>query len=234
MTAPQPTPGPSKSLNLDEMDWQALFKRHGQKIAIGASALVIAAAAVWLYISSEQRKETFAAQELEQARSEAEAGNLPLATSDLTRLIDRFGGTRAADQAVISLNQIRLIQGQRDVAINALQQFVRSRLPDYVAASAYGLLGGGLEDQGKLREAGAAYRQAAGRAELDFQKAGFLLDAGRTLAASGDSTGAKASYGEVLAKYGALDQAAEARVRMAELGGVVPAPADSVAPRSRT
>jgi len=233
MTAPQQTPETRRPSGLQEMDLQAVLKQHGRTLGIGAAVVVIAAAAAWLYISSERRKENFAARELDQARSEAEAGNLPLASSDLARLIERFRGTRAAGQAVIVLNQIRLIQGQRDVAVNDLQQFVRSGLPDYVAASAYGLLGGGLEDQGKLREAGAAYRQAAGKAELDFLKAGYLLDAGRALAAAGDSAGAKAAYGEILSKYGSLDQAAEARVRMAELGGTVPERADSTS-RSRS
>lgn len=227
MTAPQQTPETRRPSALQEMDLQAVLKKHGRTLGIGAAVVVIAAAATWLYISSERRKENFAGRELDQARSEAEAGNLPLAGSDLARLIERFRGTRAAGQAVIVLNQIRLIQGQRDVAVNDLQQFVRSGVPDYVAASAYGLLGGGLEDQGKLREAGAAYRQAASKAELDFLKAGYLLDAGRVLAAAGDSAGAKTAYGEILQKYGLLDQAAEARVRMAELGGSVPERADS-------
>jgi len=233
MTAPQQTPETRRPSALQEMDLQAVLKKHGRTLGIGAAVVVIAAAATWLYISSERRKESFATRELDQARSEAEAGNLPLASSDLARLIERFRGTRAAGQAVIVLNQIRLIQGQRDVAVNDLRQFVRSGVPDYVAASAYGLLGGGLEDQGKLREAGEAYRQAAGKAELDFLKAGYLLDAGRVLAAAGDSAGAKAAYGEVLSKYSSLDQAAEARVRMSELGGTVPERADSTA-RSRS
>jgi len=232
MTAPQQTPETARPGTLQHMDLQAVLKQHGQKLAIGAAVVVIAAAAGWLYMSSEQRKENFASRELTQARSEAEAGNLPLAASDLSRLIERFRGTRAAGQAVIVLNQIRLIQGQRDVAVNDLQQFVRSGVPDYIAASAYGLLGGGLEDQGKLREAGAAYREAAGKAQLDFLKAGYLLDAGRALAAAGDSAGARAAYGEVLSKFGSLDQAAEARVRLSELGGTAPQSADSTTNRS--
>jgi hypothetical protein len=41
---------------------------------------------------------------------------------------------------------------------------------------------------------------------------------------SGDTAAAKASYQELLTRYGALDQSAEARVRMAEIGGEVPPP----------
>jgi len=91
-----------------------------------------------------------------------------------------------------------------------------------VLASAYGLLGSGLEDAGRPAEAAEAYRQAAAKAELDFLKATYLLDAGRAASLAGDTAAAKASYQELLTKYGTLDQSAEARVRMAEIGGEVP------------
>lgn len=226
MSAPE-TSGTRSGTQLPpvEGDWTEVLQRHGRTLAIGAGVLVVIAASVWLYVSSSQRKEMFAATALTQARASAEAGNLPLATSDLQRLIDRFSGTSAADEAVVLLNQIRLIQGQKDPAVAALQSFVRGDRPDHVRASAYALLGGGLEDQGKLREAGAAFREAARAARLDFLKAQYLIDAGRTLAAAGDTAAARAAFGEVLERYGELDQAAEARVRMAEIGGEVPPPA---------
>jgi predicted negative regulator of RcsB-dependent stress response len=217
MTAPD-----TASSKLDDLKVADWAKQNGRNLAIGGGILAVLVSGIYLYKTSQIRKERFASQELMQARNSAESGNLPLAASDLGKLIDRFGGTSAADEASILLNQIRMVQGQRDVAVNALQQFVRGRHSDYVAASAYSLLGGGLEDQGKPRDAAEAYRQASARARLDFQKAQYLLDAGRAFTAAGDSTAAKAVFNEVLTKFGRLDQAAEARVRMAELGGTVP------------
>ena len=216
---------PTKAVAVDEeLDLQDWIARYGRKTAIGAGIAVVVAAVVFLFLSSAKRKEAFASQELLQARNSAEAGNLPLAASDLSRLIERFGGTRSADEAVILLNQIRLVQGQRDVAINALQQFVGGSHPAEIKASAYGLLGAGLEDNGKPKDAGDAYRQASNSARLDFLKAQYLLDAGRAFTAANDSAGAKSAYSEILDKFGRLDQAAEARVRMAEIGGTVPPP----------
>lgn len=223
MTAPNTTP-----VKFDEDRMAEFARQNGKKLAIAGAVLVVLVAGLWWYQSSSRRKEAYASQELMQARATAEAGNLPLAASDLTRLSDQFKGTRAADEATILLNQIRLVQGQRDVAINALQDFVRGRHDNLVKASAYGLLGAGLEDEGKLKEAAESYKLAAQHAELDFLKAQHLIDAGRTFAAAGDTTAAKASFGEVLDRFGRLDQAAEARVRMAELGGTVPPlPADT-------
>ncbi|MFI5279123.1 MAG: tetratricopeptide repeat protein [Gemmatimonadales bacterium] len=203
----------------DLSDW---IRDNGRTALITAGLVAAAAVGTWLYIASQNRKEEFASQALMQARSEAESGNLPLAATDLTRLAERFGGTNSADQAVILLNQTRLLQGQRDIAINALRQFVSGRHSDYVKASAYALMAGALEDAGKSREAAEAFHQASQNARLDFLKAQYLIDAGRAFTAARDTTAAKTAYGEVLSKYGRLDQAAEARVRMAEIGGVVP------------
>lgn len=225
MSAPETTGTKAGTpIQLEDRDWMAWLQEHGRTAAFAAGAVVVVAAGVWLYVSSAARKASFASQALTQARTSAESGNLPLAASDLGRLIDRFGGTAAADEAVILLNQIRLLQGQKDAAVQSLQQFVRGAHADYVKASAYALLGGGLEDQGKTREASSAYHEASRAARLDFLKAQYLMDAGRTLAASGDTAGARAAYGEVLQKYAELQQAAEARIRMAEIGGEVPPP----------
>ena len=221
---------PSEGLatRLEEFNFTEYARKNTRSLTIVGGTVFLLVASVWLWNTSARRKEAFAEQALGQARVSAESGNLPLAASDLARLVERFGGTHAADEAAIMLAQVRLLQGQRDVAINDLQRFVRARRPAYVRASAYSLLGYGLEDVGKLREAGAAYRQAASNAAVDFLKATYLLDAGRALAAAGDTAGARAAYSEVLTKFGELDQAAEARVRMAEIGGEVPAP-----PRAR-
>ena len=110
------------------------------------------------------------------------------------------------------------------MAINALKQFVGGSHPAYVKASAYSLLGGALEDAGKGREAAEAYRQASSNAQMDFLKAQYLNDAARAFVMANDTTAAKAAYMETLSRFGRLDQSAEARVRLAELGGTVPPP----------
>ncbi len=214
---------PSGTTPVAERDWAEFFRTHARELAYGAAAVVIVGIAVWLYITSEQRKQLFAAQALTQARAEAEAGNLPLAANDLTRLVERYGGTRAADDAAVLLNDVLLIQGQTAVAVQNLQKFVAKSHPKDVLASGWSLLGSGLESQRKFKDAAQAYRKVAELAPHDFLRALGLLDAGRVLTVAGDTAGARVAYGELLEKYGELSQAAEARVRMGELGGTVPA-----------
>lgn len=206
------------------LDWQDWVRANLKRAGIGAGVVVVVAGSVLGYATSMRNKEAQASQALSQAWATVEAGNMPLAANDLSRLVERYSGTKAADEGAILLNEIRLLNGETDVAVKALQQFVRKGRQPYHEASAYSLLGGGLENQGKLREAAAAYRRAADAADLGFLKAQYLLDAGRAFAAASDTAAAKSAYGEVLSKFGDLNQAAEARVRMAEIGGDVPPP----------
>lgn len=204
------------------LDWQDWTRTNIRRVGMGAAAVVIVAGAVLAYLASERNKEQFAAQALSQAWSTVEAGNMALAANDLSRLVERYGGTRAADEGLILLSEIRLLTGETDAAVRGLQQFVAKRHAEYFIASGYALLGGGLENQAKFKDAAAAYRSAAEAADLSFLKAQYLIDAGRAYALAGDTASARSALGEVLTKYNDLSQAAEARVRMGELGGTVP------------
>ncbi len=211
-------------------DWQDWTRTNIRRVAIGAGIVVVVVGAVLAYLASERRKEAFAAQSLSQAGSTVEAGNMALAANDLSRLVERYGGTRAADEAFILLSELRLLGGQNDVAVRTLEQFVQTSHPKYFLASAYGLLGGGLENQAKFADAAKAYRNAAEQADLAFLKAQYLIDAGRAFVLAKDTASAKAALGEVLSKYGSLSQSAEARVRMGEIGGEVPPPPEPPKP----
>jgi len=228
MTASSGTPLPSGSTSSAGRDWGQWIKDHQRDVALALGAVVIVAAAAWLYVISQSRKELFAAQALTKARGDAEAGDLPLAAYDLSQLIDRYGGTKSADEGIVMLGQVRLVEGgaQVEQAVTSLRAFVRGSHPPYILASAWSLLGAGLEQQRKYHDAAEAYQKASETTPYDFLKAQNLLDAGRTLATAGDSAGARKVYGEVIAKFGTLNQAAEARVRLGELGGTGPAAKD--------
>jgi predicted negative regulator of RcsB-dependent stress response len=216
-------PLPAGTTPAAQRDWGEYFRTHSRELAYGATAVVVIGVAIWLYVTSEMRKQAFAAQALSQARAEVDAGNLPLAANDLTRLVDRYGGTRAADDAVVLLDDVRLLMGRTEVAVQDLRKLVAGSHSKDILASGWSLLGSGLESERKFKDAAAAYRKVAEVATHDFFRAQGLLDAGRVLTVAGDTAGARAAYGELLEKYGELSQAAEARVRMGEVGGTVPA-----------
>lgn len=202
-------------------DWLARvvhWARHNQRILIGFLAVVVlAAGGVWFAISARHRREAFAERALQSARAAMQADNLPLAASDLSRLVQSYGGTPAADEATILLAQVRLSQGDAATAVAELRAAISAGLGEQFRAAARGLLGGAYEQLGQMREAGGAYLEAADLAWYDFLAAQYLTDAGRAFAAAGDTARAASAYERLLAQHGESPAATEARIRLAEL-----------------
>jgi outer membrane protein assembly factor BamD (BamD/ComL family) len=181
--------------------------------------LVLAAAAIvgWFVVASGNRKEQFAARSLNQARAAAEAGNLPLASSELQRVITTYKGTDAANEAVITLNQVRMVNGQSELAAVGLREFLATQPAAKYVAPASGLLGAALENSKRWVEAASAYMEASNAAEVPYLKATYLLDAGRAYRQGGKTEEAARAYRTILEKYADSPSFTEAQVRLAEL-----------------
>lgn len=192
----------------------ARANRRGLNIA--GVALILLAVGVWFTISARERRERFAGQELIQARATANAGNLPLAASDLQAIVERYGGTSASEEAALMLGQVRLVQGQADLAAAELQALVGGVSRQF-RDQAYALLGTALEQLGRSADAAQAYLEAASATPYDLVTAQLLLDAGRAFAAAGDTEGAAAAYQRILDDLGETGAVTEARLRLAEL-----------------
>jgi outer membrane protein assembly factor BamD (BamD/ComL family) len=182
-------------------------------IAVGAAVAVVG----WFVVASGNRKEQFAARSLNQARSAAEAGNLPLASSELQRLITTYKGTDAASEAVITLNQVRMVNGQSELAAVGLREYLASKPPQKYVAPANGLLGAALENAKRWAEAGEAYTQASNGSDVKYLKASYLVDAGRAYREAGKTPEAERAYRTVLQRYPDAPSFTEAQVRLAEL-----------------
>ncbi|HET8634275.1 MAG TPA: tetratricopeptide repeat protein [Gemmatimonadales bacterium] len=203
-TAPLPRPASGHKVNQKAM------------IILGV-ALALVALVVWMFITSARRKEAFANRELIRARAAAEQGNLPLAASELQKLIDTYGGTDAAVNAEISLNQVRLINGQTDLAVVSLREFLAKNPPPKFVTPAQGMLASGLEMAGQPAEAADAYEKAAAATDIKYLKAEYLVDAGRAYRNAGKLDEARKAYATVLSDYAETPSKTEATVRLAEL-----------------
>ena len=177
--------------------------------------IAVIAAAAWFMSTSASRKEAFASRALQGARQAAESGNLPLAASELQKVSETYKGTRAGTEAVLSLNQVRLLNNQAELAVVGLREFAATNPKGY-AAQTQALLGVALENTRKPAEAAAAYQAAVEAAELDYLKAQYLLDAGRAWMAAGKPDEAAKAYREIIAKYDKTAALTEAKVRLAE------------------
>ena len=192
--------------------------KNRQRYIVAAVAIAVAIAlVVWFVVASDKRKEAFAARSLNQARTAAEAGNLPLASSELQKLISAYKGTDAASEAVITLNQVRMINGQNELAVVGLREFLNGNPPEQYRTPASGLLAAALENAKQWEEAGKAYTQASNMAEVEYLKAQYLVDAGRAYRLGGKLDEAAAAYRTILKKYPKSSSVTEAQVRLAEI-----------------
>src|SRR6266550_1170924 len=83
-------------------EWVMVHKR-GVTWAVIVLAFVFGG--YWFYERSQSIKAQRAEAAYFQARQSAAAGNLPLAVSDLQKVVTRYAGTRAGAQAALSLAQ---------------------------------------------------------------------------------------------------------------------------------
>ncbi len=215
---PQPQPAavfqPEPSREEKLVAW---LQANQKPLAIGAGAVAVIVLATWFMTTAAARKENFARTQLEQAWNAEDAGNAPLAAGELQRVIQSYGGTDAALEARLSLNQNRLMNGQSQLAADDLRQFLTSNPPARFAAQGHLLLAGALENLGQAAEAAQSYEAAASSAEFDFQKAEALLSAARAYRQAGNADKARAALQTILDKYPETAAYPAAEIRMGEL-----------------
>lgn len=198
--------------------WAGWVKEHRRILTIAGAGVVIVAAGVWFTVAAKDRKAQMANRALDQARSAAEAGNLALAESDLSRLISSYGGTNASGEASLLLGQLHLVQGQPQSTIQEMRTFLGSNpAPQYVS-EAHMLLATALEQTGALKTAGSEYQAAAESSYYDLVKADLWLRAGRAFQAANDTADAVHAFGRIIKDFGSSSSVGEAQLRLAELG----------------
>ncbi|HEV2750131.1 MAG TPA: tetratricopeptide repeat protein [Gemmatimonadales bacterium] len=192
------------------------LKAHRRWSAYAGFGLLVAAGLFGWSLLSSRTAEKSASRQLEQGRLALETKNYPFAASVLSQVVENYSGTRAADEGIILLAQVRLAQGQTQQAIDVLQRYA-PKADRQFQSQAYGLLGAAYENAARPKDAAGAYQSAADDAPYPFLRAQFLSDAGRAWLAAGDTTKALAAYQTIAAKLDSTSAAGEAKVRIGEL-----------------
>jgi outer membrane protein assembly factor BamD (BamD/ComL family) len=192
-------------------------RANRRTVTIGLGVAAVAVGGILFWRAASERRENFAERALQTARSAAEAGNLPLAASDLARLIGTYGGTRAAQEGSLLLAQIRLLDNQATIAAADLQTFIQSGPRREFRAPASGLLGAALEESGRFGEAARAYEDAAAATPYAGVRNQHLLDAARAHTMARDTASATAVYQRILSLAESGADSIEPLIRISEL-----------------
>ncbi len=194
------------------VDW---FMLHKRTVSWALLALVVVVGGLWYFQRSRTTKEQNAEKAYYQARQSAAAGNLPLAVSDLKKVVTRYEGTRGGTQAAMFLAQALYEQKKPQDGLNELKA-VLDEAPDDAVPSIHALIANGYEELRNFAAAAEAYKEASKATEFEAEKASYLASAGRAYMAAGKAAEAKAIWAD-LAKDETGPMAAEARVRLGEL-----------------
>jgi predicted negative regulator of RcsB-dependent stress response len=192
--------------------WLELHSRELMYVSIG---LLVVAGGVWFYRQSNERQAQSASTALSEAESAISAGNLPLAQSDLEKLVQRYGSTSAGTQAHVLLAQVHYDKGEFQQGMEQLKPVTDAK-DAYTAAAGLNLMAAGLEQSGKLADAASTYEKAAARAPYKVDHDVYIASAARAYTAAGKTDDAKKIW-SALAKDDQSPAAAEARVRLGEL-----------------
>jgi TolA-binding protein len=214
-TGPVVTPAKPSAAGFDLAAW---IQARQRLISIVAGSVFVVGLVAWYVIESGRRKQAQAMDALDRARATMDSGNLPDASSQLQRVAQTYAGSDAALEATLALNQVRLMSGQGQLAVDELRKFLASNPGGTFGSAAHAHLAMALENTGKVSEATTEYLKAAELANDDYRKVDALLSAARTQRQTGKSQEAIALLQDIIQKYPKQGAgAAEARVRLAEL-----------------
>ena len=213
-------PAQAAASDADEHPFWGWLQERQKPLSIAIGLIFLIGLVSWYVVESGRRKQVQASDALDKARSSMEAGNYPQASSEFQRVVQNYGGTDAALEATLALNQVRMLSGQSQLAIDELKKFIASNPPGPFKSAGYAHLGMALENSGQSAEAAENYLKAADAATEDYRKVDALLSAARVNRLMGKDKEAVEILERIVKNYKEEPPGVvEAKVRLAELTG---------------
>jgi predicted negative regulator of RcsB-dependent stress response len=190
-------------------------------IVIGAGVIGLAVIVGFLIRGSRRGAEASAAEQLAQAQMQlwtTGEGNTARAIELADRLIEQAPGTRSGRIALLVRADALLEQKDSEGALAAYRTYLAKDVGDPILRrSAERGVAVTLEDTGKFAEAATAYLGLAEGGSSPAVIVTDLMSAARCRERAGDMKGAEEIYERILAQYGSEPQAADAKLRLAEV-----------------
>jgi tetratricopeptide (TPR) repeat protein len=196
---------------------QWIDKNQMLLLKAGAAVVVVVALSVF-WVKSRSHADTQAAYELSMAMVKGQTGDPGAVTQQLSDLAKKYSGTRAGDDALFYVGQLKAMSHKPDEALKAYDEYIKHGSKDrYLYPAALAGKAAALEDLKRFKEAADNYLQAATTRTDAFGYPGFRLDAARCFKLAGDNSKAKEQYELVKKNNPKTAFAAQAELGMAGL-----------------
>ena len=196
------------------VDWA---RSNSRALSIAASVIVVAGAGYWFYLRSKQITENNAQKALMTAKQSMQAGNIPLAQSDIQKVFLRYESTTAGVEAAMLLAQMDFDSGKPQDGISILEKVAGSGSASSMQPTILSLEGDGYGQMGKSDDAAKKYESAAAATRFELEKAFQLAKAARAYQAAGNVAKAREIWSKLATDPSAVSMASEAHVRLGEL-----------------
>jgi TolA-binding protein len=155
--------------------------------------------------------------QLTTAKSSLNSRNLPLAESDLQKVVDKYPKRPAGVEAGLLLGQLKLEKGDAQGAVTELEGLSSKVSSGAGASSILGLLGDAKEQLSKPADAAVDYEKAAAQAGGPSEKSYWQAKAARAYLDGGKAAEGRKLFEALAAQHDNEAIATEARVRLGEL-----------------
>ncbi|HEX6057926.1 MAG TPA: tetratricopeptide repeat protein [Gemmatimonadaceae bacterium] len=203
------------------VEWAQLNSRA---IVIGVVVLLLAIAGWWLYRTNREARVAQAETALARAGQSLATNNVPLAITDLQRVVDGFSGTPAAREAALLLAQLHYGQGEHQKGVEVLQRAADQAEGDGLGAPVHVLIADGQMELQQYEEAARSYLRAAELSPFAMEQANDSASAARAFTAAKNVEAATAIW-RALAEDEDSPVRGEAKIRLGELTALAVVPA---------
>jgi tetratricopeptide (TPR) repeat protein len=152
---------------------QEYIQNNQKPFIIGLAAIVLATLGIWFFGSASRRAELNAEQTLTEASVRVQQNDMQGAAAVYRRVVDDYGGTAGAREALFYLGNLHFVQRQWTEAAEAYREYIdRHRGWDAGrTAAAWAGVGDSYQAQGAHGDALDAYERA-----LEIETATYLAD----------------------------------------------------------
>jgi predicted negative regulator of RcsB-dependent stress response len=190
-------------------------QQNGRAIVIGLVVLLLAAGGWWLYRTNQRAQAAQAETALARAGQSLATNNIPLAMTDLQRVVDNFGDTPAAREAALALAQLHYDRGEHQKGIDVLEK-VAGKAEPALAAPIQLLIADGRMELKQYDQAAKTYLRAAEMTPFAVEKANDSASAARAYTAGRNVEAATAIWSALASDEDSPVQG-EAKIRLGEL-----------------
>lgn len=201
------------------LDSKDRFLETWQFWVIGLVAIVLIIAAISYYSSSQADKSVEASEKLAQAVSDYRSGSSQIAILSLNQLVDDYGNTDVAEQAMFLLGKVNFESKNYAEAITWFENYIREFRSDKLRlAAAHAGLAACYEEQGDFVQAAAQFEAAIDAYPTGPMVPEYLVDATRVYLLNGDVEPARLKTDQLQQDYPNTLQAQRALQLLSEKG----------------